>query len=149
MNIFNFFKKENDKNNNSKKQLKTRKIIYFEEHYMRCLDKYDLNIKELLKLYNQKICINCGTILDIELKNSRNCPECRAKIILKTDPYSRERIMLSEELLNSFEKYSKEVKEIIYMDKIIKDRQFIYKEYMSKFYSIKENNTQSARDIVY
>ena len=97
----------------------------------------------------KNICINCGCVLDIEIKTSRNCPECKNKIIVRTDMYSKRKIMLTPEMLKTFEKYDKEVREILFMERTINNKISIYDKYMNKFKVLKEDERSSARDIMY
>lgn len=151
MGIFDIFKKNNNRveKNKSINKSNKRKLIYFDDVYKRCLYKYNLDIDNLSQSYMKNICINCGCILDIEIKTSRNCPECKNKIIVRTDMYSKRKIMLTQEMLKTFEKYDKEVREILFMERTINNKISIYNKYMNKFKALKEDKRSSARDIMY
>ena len=145
MGIFDFFKSKKNKRN----KLNNRKLIYFEDVYNRCSNRYDLNMDKLARAYLDNICLNCGCILDTEIKNSRNCPECKNKIIVRTDMYSKRKIFLTQDMLKVFEKYDKEVREILFMEKLMKNKISIYGPYLFKFKSLKQDEKSSARDIMY
>lgn len=155
MDIFDFFKKRNV--NVKKKKFinktinksKERKLTYFYDIYTRCLYQYNLNFDELAQFYNNNVCINCGCVLNIRIKNSRNCPECNNKIIIKTDVCSKRKIMLTQDMLKSYEKYDKEVREILFMERIMKNKIAIYSNYLNKFKNLKKDERFSARDIMY
>ncbi len=151
MGIFDIFKKNNNRveKNKSINKSNKRKLIYFDDVYKRCLYKYNLDIDNLSQSYMKNICINCGCVLDIEIKTSRNCPECKNKIIVRTDMYSKRKIMLTPEMLKTFEKYDKEVREILFMERTINNKISIYDKYMNKFKVLKEDERSSARDIMY
>ena len=139
--IFDIFKKNNNKieKNKSINKSNQKKLIYFDDVYKRCLHKYNLDIDNLSQSYLKNICINCGCVLDIEIKTSRNCPECKSKIIVRTDMYSKKKIMLTQEMLKTFEKYDKEVREILFMERTMKNKIAIYDKYMDKFKTLKQD----------
>ena len=149
--IFDIFKKNNNKieKNKSINKSNQKKLIYFDDVYKRCLHKYNLDIDNLSQSYLKNICINCGCVLDIEIKTSRNCPECKSKIIVRTDMYSKKKIMLTQEMLKTFEKYDKEVREILFMERTMKNKIAIYDKYMDKFKTLKQDERSSAKDIMY
>lgn len=152
MSIFDFVKKRSksnrlETNNLSKKTKKT--IIYFEDVYKRCLDKYDFNINELSQFYENNACINCGCVLDDQIKISKNCPMCKNKIIVKTDMYSKKKIFISREMQKIYDKYDKDIKEILFMERIIKNKIAIYNNYIFKFNELKKNEKFSAKDIMF
>lgn len=155
MRIFDFLKKKKDNiiNNNNKKnnfeKLKTKKLNYFDDIYMRCLYKYNLNIDELAQYYSNNICISCGCVLDNEIKKTCNCPECKNKIVVKTDAYSKRKVILNQEIVNTYEKYDKEVRDILFMERIMNKKVSIYNKYINKFKLLKANEKFSARDIMY
>jgi hypothetical protein len=40
-------------------------------------------------------CPHCGVVLDPPPKASRKCPECREKLVVRTDPITKEKVVLS------------------------------------------------------
>lgn len=155
MGIFDIFRKSNKEINHVKKidnytnNKSKKKLIYFENVYKKCLYKYGLNLEELSQFYDSNACINCGCVLSNEIKGTRNCPECKSKIIVKTDMYSKKKILLSQDMLKSYEKYDKEVREILFMERLMNKKISIYNNYMNKFNELKQNEISNARDIMY
>lgn len=150
MNLLDFFKKEkNAFSKNIKKIIKSRELVFFDDIYRKCLCKYEFDIDELAFFYEKNTCINCGSVLDISVKSSKNCPECKNKIIIKTDVYSKKKIMISQDMIKMYDNYDKEVREILFMEREMNKKNAIYKDYMNKFYYLKQNGNSNARDIMY
>lgn len=156
MGIFDFLKKKSDNKTNTKinrkkavNKPKQAELKYFRDVYIRCLYKYDFSIDELARFYSSNICINCGCLLNLNVINSRNCPECNNKIIIKTDMYSKRKLMLNQEMLRTFNKYDKEIRDILYMERLMKKKESLYINYLDLFKKIKENTQSSPRDIMW
>lgn len=149
--IFDCFKNllsNNTQNNNPKNNItKNKKLEYFEEEMQNCLSKFPMFDRNY-KAYNSNICINCGSILTSKIKNTRNCPECKSKIILRTNIYNKQRLLLSENDLMIFEKFDKEMKQILFMERLMKNLMLSFSNYKNEFYQYKNRNL-SARDIMY
>ena len=149
MGIFNSLIKNIIEKNKFINKPKKNELIYFEDIYRRCLYKYNLNFEKLEKAYINNVCVNCGCLLDVEIKHSRKCPECKSNIIVRTDMHSKKKIILTKEMLKVFEKYDKETREILFMERLLKNKISIYGKYINKFYSLKQDDKSSARDIMY
>lgn len=156
MGLFDFFMKK--KNNEIEKQIIRKKTVnktkqiklkYFYDVYVRCLSKYNFDIDELAHFYYSNICINCGCVLDSNIKNSGICPECKNKIIIKTDMYSKRKVMLNPEMLRTYNRYDKEIREILYMERLMKKKESLYINYFDLFKKIKGNEYSNSRDIMW
>lgn len=54
--------------------------------------------------FKNKVCPNCGSVLDKSFEKSFKCPECKKNIFIKTDYRSKERLAISEDRLNDYQK---------------------------------------------
>lgn len=52
-------------------------------------------------------CPYCGVVLDPPPKGSRKCPDCRARIVLRTDPDSKVKVLLTEGGADEFDRKKK------------------------------------------
>lgn len=133
--------KKNNINISKLKNIKKRKLEYFDEKYNEYIKYCDFNLKEAIESYNNNACINCGSVFDSQIKGNKKCPICKKKIYVRTDMFNKDKVEVCDSTLKSFEKYDKTIREILFCEKIMKNNQFVYKEYMSLFNSIKNKNT--------
>ena len=52
-------------------------------------------------------CPSCGSIFEAPITNSRKCPDCREKIVVRTHPDTKEKLLLSEEGAKEFDTQKK------------------------------------------
>jgi len=160
MSIFNFLKKQISNLSTSVSQppeepkkttprVKSEsKLNYFNEEYMMLCNETPINFGEAGDYYQNNACCNCGCVIDNEIKSSKNCPSCKDKINVKTDIISKKKLFLTSSQLNDYEIYDKKAREILFMEKIMNQHQFIYNEYMDLFYSIK-GSSPYIRDVMW
>lgn len=111
----------------------TRRLYCFNEEY---------------SFFDNNCCPNCGCVLDGEIKSSKKCPGCKEKIILRTNKLTSKKLLLSEKRSIEYDKHDKKRSEIIYFENIISNRQYVYSNYMNKFYELKSAATD-PRNVVY
>ena len=63
--------------------------------------------------------------------------------------YSKRKLMLNQEMLRTFNKYDKEIRDILYMERLMKKKESLYINYLDLFKKIKENTQSSPRDIMW
>lgn len=153
--MFNFIKKQlMDKIKETKEQPKikkennSKKLIYFNEEYERIKSTISFNLEEANQLFVKKVCCNCGCVLEKEIKGTKNCPGCKEKIYVRTDMISKRKLEIGEKDIKNFQKYDVEVRKILFMERIMKNKEYIYKNYMDLFYSLKQKNL-NASDIMW
>ena len=155
MSLFNFIKdqlinsskvkeiKKEQKNVNNKK-----KLLYFNEEYEKIKMATPINLEEANQFFENKVCCNCGCALEKEIKGTKKCPECKEKIYIRTDMITKKKLEIGEKDIKNFQSYDDEIREILFMERLMKNKNFIYKNYMELFYSLKQKNI-SVRDIMW
>ena len=125
-----------------------RKLKYFNEEYNDYMRSCSFNISEAIECLNNNACINCGCVLDTQIKGNRKCPNCSNKIYVRTDMYSKKKLELSDKTIKDFEQYDKKIRELLFFERIMKKKEFVYNEYMTDFKSIK-NKSVNVRDTMW
>ena len=125
-----------------------RKLNYFNEEYNTYMKSCSFHISEAIECLNNNACINCGCVLDKQIKGNMKCPNCSNKIYVRTDMYSKKKLALSDKTIKDFEQYDKKIREILFFERIMKKKEFVYNEYMTEFKSIK-NKSVNVRDIMW
>lgn len=87
--MFDFFKNKSKENKTQVKAITRKssldKIQYF-KNYMDDWLQEDYNIfNEEYSFLENNCCPNCGCVLEIKIETSKKCPECKEKIILRTN----------------------------------------------------------------
>ena len=150
--MFNLFKR-NSKEIKTKTKTITKKssldkVQYFKEFMNDWLqDDYNFFDKEY-DLFENNCCPNCGCVLDNKIESSKKCPECKEKIVVRTNKLTSKKLLLSEKRAIEYDKHDKKRSEIIYFDNIISKRQYVYSNYMNKFYELK-SDAPDPRNVVY
>lgn len=130
------------------KRLSLDKVQYFKE-YMDGWLQEDYNIfNEEYSFFDNNCCPNCGCILDNKIESSKKCPECKEKIVLRTNKLTSKKLLLSEKRSIEYDKHDKKRSEIIYFENIISKRQYVYSNYMNKFYELK-SEASDPRNVIY
>lgn len=124
------------------------KIQYFKEYMINWLQEDNNLFNEEYSCFINNCCPNCGCVLDKRIVSSKKCPECKEKIILRTNRLTSKKLLMSENIVNEYDTHDKKRSEIIYFENIISKRQYVYKDYMNKFYELKSNSTD-PRNVVY
>ncbi len=84
---------------------------------------------------NESVCPHCGVILDPPPKQSRKCPDCREKIILRTDPNTKDKVLLTEASVIEFDEEKKHImgrRKILRLLWFEKDSELSYEKAESK-----------------
>ena len=132
----------------SKKTIKKRENLeFFDEEVNDYIIKFD-HFSQNYLYYEHNNCPYCGCVLEKRINTSKKCPECKEKIIIRTNMYNKRRLLLKQDELSDFEKYNDGIMEILYYERMLKNSKYLYNDYMSKFRSYK-NRGLSARDIIY
>lgn len=157
MSLFNFIKKQLISSSNRKevkeqpkikKVSNKKKLLYFNEEYENLKMSTPINLEEASKLFLNKVCCNCGCILEKEIKGTTKCPECKEKVYVRTDMISKKKLVIGEKDIEKFNKYDKLVREILFMERLMKNKEYIYRNYMDLFYSLKQKSS-SVRDTMW
>lgn len=156
MGLFDFFKAKTESVTSSNSQRvnskqinnKPRKLKYFNQEYNNLVNNSAFNLKEAIECFNNNACISCGSILDSQIKGNRKCPSCQNKIYVRSDVYSKQKLELCDDTIKDFEKYDKKVREILFCERIMKNKEYIYQNYMQEFLTIKNRNI-NVRDTMW
>lgn len=140
-------KQPKKENNNFINITKNTKLDFFADEMNNYISKYDTFMQNY-NYYENNICPYCGCVLESKVNTTKKCIECKEKIIIRTNMYNRKRLLLKQDEVDNFEKYNAGVSEILFYERMMKNHQYIYKDYMSKFNALK-NKGLSARDIMY
>ena len=139
-------------NSNEAKRITRRssldKVQYFKEYMESWLQEdYDAFNEEYI-YYDNNCCPNCGCVLNTKIQSSKKCPECKEKIVLRTNKLTSKKLLLSEQKAYEYDKHDKKRSEIIYFENIISKSQYVYSDYMNKFYELK-SKAPDPRNVVY
>ena len=116
-----------------KKQQSGKKVFkYFKLQYDEYMIGCRLDFKELNLALTNNSCVNCGCVLEKEIKGTKTCPECKKKIYVRTDFINKIKIELGEETIDEFERYNKKMNEISYMEKLITNNEYMCPQYLSE-----------------
>lgn len=138
--ILNFFMK---KNGGNQKKFFNKELDVLVKNNM---DEFKNNYI----LYKANCCPSCGCILQKKIKATGKCPECKEKIIVRTNRINKEKLFLTQSNLKRYEKYEKKLKEITFCEKYIKAISEMYPYYMHKFYELKsKKRDMSVRDYTF
>ena len=107
-----------------------------------------INLEEASKLFLSKVCCNCGYILAKDIKGTTKCPECKEKVYVRTDMISKKKLVIGEKDIEKFNKYDKLVREILFIERLMKNKEYIFRDYMELFYSLKQKSS-SVKDTVW
>lgn len=118
------------------------------EEYEELKVSIPINLEEASRLFLNKVCCNCGCISEKEIKGTTKCPECKEKIYVRTDMISKKKLLIGEKDIEKFNKYDKKVREILFLERLMKNKEYIYRNYMQLFYSLKQKNLK-ASDIMW
>ena len=138
-------KSENKKTQN-RSSLET--VQYFKEYIATWLQEEIQLFNEEYNYYINNCCPNCGCFLEQKIMSSKKCPECKKKIILRTNRLTSKKLILSENRAKEYDDHDKKRSEILYFEKIISGRQYVYSDYMNKFYELK-SKASDPRNVVY
>lgn len=101
--------KNNEKNisNNDLYQQVEHKFLNqeFYETYKAMLVNYNEN----LKYFNYNCCPNCGAVLSKPIKETRNCTECKKKIVKRTHYITKQQFLLTNEEAEEFDILKKHI----------------------------------------
>ena len=156
MGLFDFLKAKTESVTSSNSQRvnskqinnKPRKLKYFNQEYNNLVNNSAFNLKEAIECFNNNACISCGNILDSQIKGNRKCPSCQNKIYVRSDVYSKQKLELCDDTIKDFEKYDKKVREILFCERIMKNKEYIYQNYIQEFLTIKNRNI-NVRDTMW
>lgn len=78
---------------------------------LNCFEQEQNNWKEENKnlfydnyeFFNNNCCPNCGVVLNSEIKTSKKCSEFKEKIVVRTNPLTKEKLLLCEKNLKKYE----------------------------------------------
>lgn len=138
----------NNISNTRKKQVNKKTFKYFKNYYNEYMNSCGLKFKELQFALENNMCINCGCILDAEIKGTKNCPHCKKKIYVRTDFVNKIKIELSEDIIDEFERYDKKMKEISYMEKLMASNEYMCPQYLKEFSKFNKHGL-SCRDVIW
>lgn len=124
------------------------KIQYFKEYMDSWLQEDYSIFSDEYNYFDNNCCPNCGCVLDNKISSSKKCPECKGKIVLRTNKLTSKKLLLSEKRLNEYNKHDKKRSEILYFENLISKRQYVYNNYMNKFYELK-SEAPDPRNVVY
>lgn len=106
--------------------------------------------KDNYDMFKSNCCPNCGCVLENEIKTSKQCSECKERIIVRTNKFNKQKLVLTSKDLKKYEKYEKKLKEITFCEKYISAIDTMYPQYMNEFYKLKNEKPElSVRDYTF
>ena len=130
-------------------QTNIKSKTFFKKELKIWLDNNFIEFKNGYILFKNNCCPSCGCILSTKLSVSKKCPECKEKIIIRTNRITNQKLLLTESQVTNFDICEKERREIYFCEKQIESLSRLFPNYMKKFYEIKKNNNLTVRDITF
>lgn len=134
------------KGNSPKTNIK--KLKYFKDDMIKWLEEDSIKFKNEYDYYNNNCCPNCGCVLDNKILSSKTCSGCKQKILLRTNKINSQKLLIGMNRKDEYDKHDKKRSEILYFEKIMSGREYVYNNYMNKFYELKSSG-QDPRNVVY
>ena len=78
--------------------------LIFNDEMQKWLDNNDQLFHNNYICFDNNCCPGCGVVLDCEIKSSKRCPECKCKIVLRTNKESSKKLLLTEAEATKFDK---------------------------------------------
>ena len=126
------------KNNNVVSYNNNEKFLFFNEFYVKWINDNSAFFEESERYYSINCCINCGVKFEKEITTSVVCHECKARMIVRTNPDNKEKILLLEKDKKMFDKIKEKYQELkIAEEMLVGDFEF-FSQYENDFYSFKE-----------
>lgn len=156
MSIFNFFNKKSNvklpakKSNEKKFNYDTCTENYFDERIQSLCNKYNEILSNGEKCFNNNCCPNCGCVIDVEINSKLKCKSCNEILIVKTNPFDKNKLTLRMSDEASFEKFKTRYQSTKNANNMTNEFFQFFPEYKNTFYKIKETSpNHSASDIIY
>ena len=115
------FNNSNSVLNNTNKTIATkpRKSNIIETHNMFFEDEWkewfnnDKTIFEYeYSCFQNNACPNCGVVLDKQISSSKKCQECNKKMVVRTNYKTKQKLIIGEDKIDSYNKLDLKRKEI-------------------------------------
>ncbi len=121
--------------------------LIFNNEIKKWLDNNDQLFHNNYICFDNNCCPGCGVVLDCEIKSSKKCPECKCKIVLRTNKESSKKLLLTEAEATKFDKDDENRKDVLFFEKQLKALNDMYPKYIYYFWNLKkEKPDMSARD---
>lgn len=138
--MFDFIKKLIEKKGNVK-------VNYFEQEQNNWKEENKNLFYDNYEFFNNNCCPNCGVVLNSEIKTSKKCSECKEKIVVRTNPLTKEKLLLCEKDLKKYESNDNKRKEINFCSNLIKNTSFVCNDIGKKLNKLKKEKPDlSVRD---
>lgn len=132
--------------NSSKVNTINNKKKYLNEEYLKIYHDIEFDFEKEAQYYNNHCCPNCGIVFDKEIKTTRDCPECKKKIIKRNNYLTKQNYLMTENKFKLFEKYEKKLQDLNFYDEILKHVSYNCSNVKEK---ILEKSNRNIRDLVW
>ena len=123
------------------------KVNYFEQELNTWKEENKSLFYDNYEYFNNNCCPSCAVVLNSEIKTSKKCPECKERIVVRTNPLTKEKLLLCEKDLKKYESNDNKRKEIVFCSNLIKNISFMCSDIGKRLNEIrKEKPDLSVRD---
>lgn len=134
-------------NRNVKLKRSAAKRIFFDREMKQWLAENDEKYYSNYLYFDNNCCPNCGVVMDVLIKNSKTCPQCKKKIVMRTNKENSKKLLLTEDEAKKYDKFDEKRKDILFYERQINALNNMYPNYMYYFWNLKKEKTDmSARD---
>lgn len=141
---------KNKINKNSELKSDVKKYTFFDKELSSLIKKSEYEFYDNYILFLNNCCPSCACVMDNQITRTIFCPNCKEKIIVRTNKLNRKKLLLNEKQIRQYDIFEKRIKEIHFCEKYISAINSMYPDYMDKFYSLKlENPKLSVRDYAF
>ena len=150
------FNNSNSVLNNTNKTIATkpRKSNIIETHNMFFEDEWkewfnnDKTIFEYeYSCFQNNACPNCGVVLDKQISSSKKCQECNKKMVVRTNYKTKQKLIIGEDKIDSYNKLDFKRKEINFCEQHLQKMSYSDSDLINEFRKLKEQKPgQSVRD---
>lgn len=149
--LTNIVKRIFNKNNLNDNSIKVKKRVsgklFFNDEMQKWIINNNRQFYNNYSYFENNCCPACGTVFDSIVTSSKKCPECKCKIILRTNKESSKKLLLTENEAKKYDKDDEIRKDILFYEKQIKALNNMYSQYMYYFWNLKKEKPEmSARD---
>ena len=132
----------------NKENTHRKRLEFFDDFLDDWLYEDGQMFKDEYLYYKNNCCPNCGCIIDKKVTSSKKCNECNEKMIVRTNKITSEKLLMSEKRISEYDKHDKKRSELLYYDKMIEKRKYLYDKYLEKFYDLKAKSAD-PRNVVF
>ena len=125
-----------------------KKEKFLNDDYQKIYHDIEFDFEKEAQYYNNHCCPYCGVVFEKEIKTTKNCSECKKKIIKRNNYLTKQNYLMTQDKFTIFEKYGKKLQELNFYEEILKRISYNFPNLRKEILNKRKNNL-NVRDIVW